>query len=144
MSDLTGYFANDRFARHLGIEILEIAPGFARARMAVADHHLNALDLVHGGAIFGLADLVFAVASNAHGQVALGINVSMSYVKAARGGVLVAEAREVSRNAKLATYSMEVKDGDGALVALMLGTVYRKQEALPGCAAGNGERILPA
>lgn len=142
MSDLARYFANDRFARHLGIEILEIAPGFARARMAVADHHLNALDLVHGGAIFGLADLVFAVASNAHGQVALGINVSMSYVKAARGGVLVAEAREVSRNAKLATYSMEVKDTDGALVALMMGTVYRKKDPLPGGAAGAGEGVL--
>ena len=54
--------------------------------MTVADQHLNAADVVHGGALFTLADLVFAVASNSHGQLALGINVSISYLKAARAG----------------------------------------------------------
>jgi acyl-CoA thioesterase len=71
-----------------------MAPGQGQARDH--DHHGNAVGVVHGGAIFSLADLVFAVASNSHGTVALGVNVAISYMTAARGGTLVAEAEEVS------------------------------------------------
>ena len=34
-----------------------------------------------GGAIFTLADFTFAAASNAHGIVAVGINVNITYLK---------------------------------------------------------------
>ena len=128
---LRAFFQNDRFAAHSGIELLDAGPGWATARMTVADQHLNAADVVHGGALFTLADLVFAVASNSHGQLALGINVSISYLKAARAGTLTAEAKEVSRNSKLATYTMEVRDAAGDLVALAQGTVFRKDTPVP-------------
>jgi len=39
---------------------------------------------------------------------------------------LSAEAREVSRNPKLATYLIEVSDDTGSLLGLFQGTVYRK------------------
>ena len=125
------FFQNDRFAEHAGIEIEDVGEGYARARMTIRDCHLNGVDLVHGGAIFTLADLAFAVASNSHGTVAVAINVSISFVKAAREGVLTAEAREVSRNPKLASYSVTVTDEDGETVALFQGMVYRKKKALP-------------
>ncbi len=128
---LRTFFSRDRFAAHNGIELLDAGPGWAKARMTVGDQHLNAADVVHGAALFTLADLVFAVASNSHGRLALGINVSISYLKAARAGTLTAEAKEVSCNPKLATYTMEVRDAAGELVALAQGTVYRKETALP-------------
>lgn len=132
MEEIAGYFKNDRFAAHLGIELLEISPGRARARMKIEEHHLNALDIGHGGAIFGLADLVFAVASNSHGTVAMAINVSISYLKAVRAGTtLYAEALELSRNPKLASYSVRVESEDGDLVALFQGMVYRKKDPVP-------------
>lgn len=128
---LRAFFHNDRFARHNGIELLDAGPGWAKAQMTVGDHHLNAADVVHGGALFTLADLVFAVASNSHGRLALGINVSISYLKAAHGPTLTAEAKEMSCNSKLGTYTMEVRDSAGALVALAQGTVFRKDTPLP-------------
>lgn len=128
---LRTFFTRDRFAAHNGIELIDAGPGWAKARMTVADQHLNAADVVHGGALFTLADLVFAVASNSHGQLALGINASISYLKAARTGTLTAEAKEVSRNSKLATYTMEVRDAAGDLVALAQGTVFRKDTPVP-------------
>ncbi len=128
---LRTFFDRDRFARHNGIELLDAGPGWAKARMTIGDQHLNAADVVHGGALFTLADLVFAVASNSHGKLALGINVSISYLKAARVGTLTAEAKEVSCNSKLATYTMEVHDAAGDLVALAQGTVFRKDTPLP-------------
>ena len=128
---LRAFFQNDRFARHNGIELLDAGPGWAKAQLAVADQHLNAADVVHGGALFTLADFVFAVASNSHGRLALGINVSISFLKSARGPLLTAEAREVCCNSKLGTYTMEVRDAAGELTALAQGTVFRKDIPLP-------------
>lgn len=124
------FFRNDRFAEHVGVELLDVGPGRARARLEVREQHLNAVGVAHGAAIFSLADLVFAVASNSHGNVALGINVSVSYMKSAGRGTLVAEAEEVSVNPKLATYLIRVTDASGDLIALFQGTVYRKKDAL--------------
>ena len=122
---------NDRFAGHVGIQLLEVAPGSAKASLKIDRQHLNAVNIAHGGAIFALADLVFAAASNSHGNVAVAINANISYLKAVSGGILTAEAKEVSCNQKLATYSIRVTDDSGDLVADFQGMVYRKKERLP-------------
>ena len=127
------YFTkNDKFAEYVGIELVEVAKGKAKAKMEIKNHHLNAVKTVHGGAVFALADLVFAVASNSHGTIAMGINVSISYLKAVKEGVIFAEAKEVSINPKLATYNVNVTDGSDDLVAVFQGMVYRKKDSLPG------------
>ena len=126
------FIQRDRFAEHIGIEIMDISPGRAKAKMKIVDHHLNAADVVHGSAIFGLADLVFAVASNSHGKVSLGINMSVSFLKAARGGTLFAEAKEVSKSEKLGTYLIEVTDEKKDFIAILQGTVYRKNADIGG------------
>jgi acyl-CoA thioesterase len=121
---------NDKFAEYVGIELLEVSEGKAKAKMEIKEHHLNGIKTVHGAAIFTLADLVFAVASNSHGTIAMGINVSISYLKAVKAGTLFAEAKEVSINPKLATYDVKVIDDGNNLVATFQGMVYRKKEAL--------------
>jgi len=131
MEDIAAYFKRDRFAELVGIELLEVSKGKAKAMLTIQERHLNTIRTVHGGAIFALADLAFAAASNSYGTVAVGINVSISYVKAVTGGVLIAEAREVSLNPKLATYTVDVKDEEGDIVAIFQGMVYRKKDPLP-------------
>ncbi|MDF1591180.1 MAG: hotdog fold thioesterase [Desulfobacterales bacterium] len=121
---------NDRFAKLAGIELLEVAEGTASARMKITRGHLNGVNTVHGGAIFTLADLAFAAASNSHGTVAVAINVSIAYIKALGRGTLFARAREVSRNPKLALYLVDITDEGGDLVATFQGMVYRKKEKL--------------
>jgi len=122
---------NDRFAAHNGIELVEIAAGRAVARMALQPHHYNGVGTAHGGAIFTLGDLAFAAASNAYGTVAMGISVSIQYVKAARGGKLTATARETSFGPRLATYAVDITDDAGEVVAIFQGMVYRKKDVLP-------------
>ncbi|WP_425059938.1 Acyl-coenzyme A thioesterase PaaI [Sporomusa carbonis] len=119
---------NDQFAKHAGIELLEAAEGYAKVKMVIEDYHLNGAKTVHGGAIFTLADFAFAVASNSHGRIAMGINASIAYMKAVDTGVLFAEAREVSLNHKLGHYVVNITDEQNALVAMFQGTVYRKKE----------------
>ncbi len=128
MAELKRFFRErDRFGAHNGMELVEIAPGRARVKMQIGENHLNGIDRVHGGAVFSLADLAFAAASNSHGFSAVGINANIAYVKEASGDVLYAEAEEVSRSGRLATYSIRVTDETGQCVAVFQGTVYRRK-----------------
>ncbi len=122
---------NDKFAERSDIELVAVSPGQARAKMSLRPYHLNGVGTAMGGAIFTLADFAFAAASNSHGTVAVAINVSISFLKAARIGTLWAEAREISKNNKLGSYTVEVKDEAGDLVAIFQGMVYRKKDPLP-------------
>ncbi len=132
MSPLEQFVRNDKFARRTNIELLSVSPGHARAKMTLEPDHLNGYGTVQGGAIFTLADFAFAAASNSHGTVAVAANVSITFIKAAKMGTLWAEARELSKNYKLGSYTIEVKDDSGDLVAIFQGLAYRKNEPIPG------------
>ena len=131
MEQIRSFLSKDQFARHNGIELLDCSKGTARAKMEIKDYHLNGVGIVHGGAIFALADFVFAAASNSHGTVAVAINASIWYVKAASEGTLFAEAEEVSLQPKLATYSINVTNEDREIIASFQGMVYRKRSSRP-------------
>jgi len=124
---MRNFLSNDRFAGHNGIELLDCSEGSAKAKMEVKDYHLNAVGTVHGGAIFALADFVFAAASNSHGTTAVAINASIWYVIAAFEGTLFAEAKEVSLQPKLAIYSIDVTNENHDTIASFQGMVYRKK-----------------
>jgi len=121
---------HDQFARHTGIELLKVEPGKAWAKLEIKPCHLNGANTVHGGAIFTLADFVFAAASNSHGRLAMGINTSTSFLRAATHGVLYAAAEEISLNPKLSTYQVRITDQSDQLIAQFQGTAYRKAAPL--------------
>lgn len=121
---------HDRFARLTGIELLEVSEGRARAKLEIKEEHLNAIDIAQGGAIFSLADVAFAAASNSHGTVAVGINASISFMKAAGTGILYADAEEVAKNKKIASYNINITNEAGELIAVFQGMVYRKSKGI--------------
>lgn len=110
----------------MGMKLLDVQPGYALVEMEITENHLNGISVVHGGAIFGLADYAFAVASNSKGPVALAINANISYFKAAKGSKLIAKATEISSSRKLGNYQVDIFDEDETLVARFTGTVYIK------------------
>jgi acyl-CoA thioesterase len=130
VDELKDYFKNDRIAEQMGIELIEISPGRAVARMKLTEQHYNALDIAHGAALFALADVAFAAASNSHGTQAVGVNATISYTRAVSTGTLTAEANELSRARRLATYTVNITDDTGETAALFQGTVYRKNKPL--------------
>ena len=88
--------------------------------------------MVQGGAIFTLADYAFAAASNSRGKLALATDVHISFMRAVRtGAVLTAEAREESSSRALSRCQVRVTDQEGALVALFVGTAFRKSNSVP-------------
>ena len=89
-NDLMRYFEKDRFAALVGIKLVEVKPGYAKASLEITEQHLNAVNIVQGGVIFTLADFTFAAAANSYGQVSLGINANISYFQPPKGKMLMA------------------------------------------------------
>ena len=68
MEKFIEFFKADRFAANAGVELMEVTPGYAKARMMVTIEHLNAGGVCQGGALFTLADLAFAAVANSRKQ----------------------------------------------------------------------------
>jgi acyl-CoA thioesterase len=125
------HFENDIFAATSGMRLVELRPGFAKTSLLIKQRHMNNVGMVHGGAIFTLAAFAFGAAAKTGGKVAVGVNTSLSFLKATRSGTLYAEATEISRSRKLSVCSVRVTDETGELVALFQGTAYIKDEPFP-------------
>lgn len=134
MTELDGvrdfFNAADAFARHNGMRLIEVREGYARAEMTIAPWHLNGAGVVHGGALFTLADFAFAAASNSQGRLALSIQSSIAIFRPSREGKLFAEAQAISTGNQLAGFRVEVRREDGELVASFEGLVYRTGKPL--------------
>jgi acyl-CoA thioesterase len=115
----------DPYAAYLGVEVLDIKPGWAKVGVKLNPDHLNFLGMVHGGVIFSLADVAFAAASNSFGSKAVALSVSIDFISAAViSDELIAEVGLVSRAGKTGNYEMKVLDSVGNTIALCHGWVY--------------------
>ncbi|KYC45016.1 MAG: Thioesterase superfamily protein [Candidatus Methanofastidiosum methylothiophilum] len=130
MDYIKEFSESDRFAKLLGIELLEVSKGYAKAKMKIRDIHLNSVNTVHGGAIFTLADYTFAIAANSHEKISVALNVNISFLKAVSEGTLFSEAKEMSINPKIATYNIEISNEKGELISTFHGMAYRKDKFL--------------
>lgn len=119
-------YERDPASRGLGMQLLEIRPGYARMSMPVRDDMLNGHATCHGGYIFMLADSAFAFACNSHNFNAVGAGCTIDYLAPGRpGDVLVAEAREQALQGKTGVYDVAVTDQDGRTIALFRGKSHR-------------------
>ncbi len=115
-------YVDDTTSQSLGIEISQVAPGFARLSMRVGEKLTNGHGLCHGGYIFILADTAFAYACNTYDQRAVASGASIEFVAPAQvGDTLVAEALEQLRAGRRGVYDIRVSNQHGALIALFRG-----------------------
>jgi acyl-CoA thioesterase len=130
IEDIKRHLANDRFAATNGVRLVEVRPGYAKTSLLVEDRHLNSVGIVQGGAIFTLAAFAFEAVSNYGGRIAVGINTSLSFLKATSAGTLFAEATEISRGRHISVCTARVTNNAGELVALFQATAYTKDGPL--------------
>ena len=115
----------DRFAAGCGARLIEIAPGTATAIMEVTPSHLNAGGVCQGGAIFTLADLVFAALVNQGESLNFAINSTIYYhVSAREGDTLRAEGRLSCNHHRIPYAEVVVTDQDGRRIATFNGQAY--------------------
>jgi acyl-CoA thioesterase len=122
---------DDPYANALGIKVLEIGEGYAKASLTVGENMLNFHGVAHGGLIASLADVAFAAASNSRNRKAVALALNISYRRPVKAGeTLVAEAFEESLGERTALYKIVVRNSEGDLVASCQGLVYRMDEAV--------------
>ena len=127
------------FAGLLGLEVLEIKPGYAKVAMTFRPEMQNIFGMLHGGAVFSLLDEAFQLACNARGEVAVAQQVSLYFLAAANPGArLIAEATELKATRKTALFDVRVYEQCGErLLASAQALAYRKGGALPFDANGD-------
>ncbi len=103
----------------LGIRITDFDPDHVVATMPVEGNQ-QPFGLLHGGATCSLVETVgsWAAALGAGpGRQAVGVELNVSYLRAATEGVVTAVATPVRRGRTLATFTIEVTDEQGRVTA---------------------------
>lgn len=130
------------FAQYMGMTVLDIAPGYAKAEARYSEEMCNFHGLIHGGAIFALIDEVFGAAASSHGTVVVGLNMNVTFLKTPLiDSILIAEAREQSRGQRTATYHIEVYqrgEAEDQKIAICQALVYRTDQVLSFFEGGIG------
>ena len=109
---ITAFDSSD-FARLLGMEIVEARDGFARVIMPSVKKK-NPNGVIHGGAIFSLADQAFGMAANAGTVQRVAVSVHIQYIAPASGD-LEAVAELVAEQGRYSTYRVMVYEGEHAI-----------------------------
>lgn len=131
---------SEPFGKVLDMPVVEAKPGFARIRMTVKPEFANLFGSMHGGALFALMDEAFQVACNTHGELAVALNVSITYVAAPQiGSILEATAREIYMTRRTASYLCEVKQmPEEKLIVTAQALAYRTGKDLKSVIRPSG------
>jgi acyl-CoA thioesterase len=115
----------DPYGQLLGVEVIEVGHGRASAVLTADERHTNFLGLVHGGAVFSLADAALAAASNSGDRTAVATVVTIHLLRACRpGDRLLASAEQEHLRGRLGLYRITViRLPERELVAVAQGQV---------------------
>jgi len=121
------------FAKVMNMQLVELERGYAAVEMRYDPAAMNNIyDRAHGGAIYGLIDEAFEAAGQTDGTIAVALNVNVTYVSSPEAGMyLRAEARQLSRTKKTASYDIKVTDMNGQLIATCQALAYCTGKPIP-------------
>jgi acyl-CoA thioesterase len=126
-------FTRDCASQSLGIQIVEVGPGYSKLKMRVRSSMTNGHGICHGGVVFSLADSAFAFACNSRNQKTVAAACSIDFLASARvGDELCAEAMEESLQGRTGIYDVVVTDQSGKRVALFRGRSNRVEGEVMG------------
>jgi acyl-CoA thioesterase len=121
------------FARMLGITVVEMQTGFARARMRVTEQMRNPIGSVHGGCLFTVADVTCGAAASSYGMMVTTLDSSFHFLRAGLSGCteLIGEARAIKHGKRITVLAVTVADQDGEALCSGTFTYMSLQKPLP-------------
>ena len=121
------------FACRMGIKLVALETGYSAVEMMYDPAAMNNLFArAHGGAIFALIDEAFETACQSQGEIAVALNVSVTYIASPVPETrLRAEARMISQTKKTAGFDIKVSGPNDALIATCQALAFRTGKPLP-------------
>ena len=126
--ELKKFFMNDRVAMNFGCEILEADNAHAVVSIDVDERHYNANNSVQGGVMFTMADFACALVANADEIAFVSVDGNISYLCAATGKKLIAEAKLIRRGKNLVFCEAFLRDENNRNVARANFTMSRVKQ----------------
>lgn len=119
---IEGFIVGSPYGRKLGVVLDAVEVDRVRVRLPYDESLTTLADVVHGGAIASLVDVVATAACWASPHVEPGargttIGFSINYLAAARGQELVATAEVIQRGGSISVADVRVEGADGTLAA---------------------------
>ncbi len=118
---LSELLQNDRFAQAAGVEILDIRPGYAKARMEVTRRISTQPESVRR-CPFHVGRPCFCRSSQQLRTVTLSLSANITFLKAVSSGWLYAEAREIHHHPRIPYIEVRICQEKGDLVAILNST----------------------
>ena len=109
---------NSDFYRLLGMEIVDIKPGYSKLRVRFRKGLTHAGGVGHGGVMASIADSCIACAlfGMIEDPADLGIStieMKLNYFRPFKEGEMIAEGRIIQKGSSIAVGEMDVHDGNG-------------------------------
>lgn len=107
-------------ARLVGFRLAAFENGTARMELQAGSQHHNPMGIVHGGILCDLADAAMGVAVAAtleEGESFATLQLSASYLRPVKEGLLIAAGRVIHRGRSVCHAEAEIADGEGKPVA---------------------------
>ncbi len=120
----------------LGIEYLEVRPGYLKARMPVDERTFQPMHILHGGATLALAETLASIGSallvDREKFDVKGQHVTANHVRSARSGWVIGEAAIIHHGRSSHIWNVDVKDEEGRLISTCRLTIFvvKKKAAL--------------
>ena len=108
------------YFRLLGMEVVELAEGYARIIVPVEEKLNSLLGVLHGGVLSSLADSAVAMALSTiiePDEKPVTVEININYLGLVQGDQAIAEARIISRGRTIAVGDVDITDKSGHLVA---------------------------
>jgi len=125
--------AKEPLARQFNMELVELETGRSAVEMTYDPSRMsNLYHRTHGGALFALIDEAFETAGQTHGTIAVAMNVNVTYMASPDPGArLRAEATEIKRTKRTASYDIKVFDENRQLMATCQALAFRTGKPIP-------------
>lgn len=119
------------FAKHIGMELLEVEEGYAKGRIRLEEQHKNIYQGMHGGCSYALADTLAGIAASTYGRYVTTVGGSMNYLLPMKDTEYVyCEARAVRQGGRVGIYEAALTDDSGELLATANFTYYSLKETI--------------
>lgn len=106
----------------LNIEFIAIGPGTATMKMKITEDMTNVYGSTHGGAVFALADAVFAYACNSRNVVSVASGCTIDYLAPSfPGDILTATGEFQGGRGRQGIYDVMITNQEGQLIATFRG-----------------------